>query len=132
LCTEEHGLTLNQIHDVSMRLTKEGLARLGIKPLPHDVDRRLYPHHVGHYLGMDVHDTGDISRSRPLKEGMVITIEPGLYIPRDAAYPEKYQGIGIRIEDNVVIGKTVPYVLSVTAPKEVVDIEYCCASGKSD
>ncbi|KAG0373371.1 hypothetical protein BGX24_011799 [Mortierella sp. AD032] len=132
LCTEEHGLTLNQIHDVSMRLTKEGLARLGIKPLAHDVDRRLYPHHVGHYLGMDVHDTGDISRSRPLKEGMVITIEPGLYIPRDPAYPEKYQGIGIRIEDNVVIGKTVPHVLSVTAPKEIVDIEYCCASAESD
>jgi len=51
-----------------------------------------------------------------------------LYIPRDSAYPEKYQGIGIRIEDNVVIGKTVPHVLSVTAPKEIVDIEYCCAS----
>ncbi|KAF9348724.1 hypothetical protein BGX26_012879 [Mortierella sp. AD094] len=130
LCTEEHGMTLNQIHDVSMRLTKEGLAKLGIKPLTNDVDRRLYPHHVGHYLGMDVHDTGDISRSRLLKEGMVITIEPGLYIPRDSAYPEKYQGIGIRIEDNVVIGKNVPHVLSVTAPKEVVDIEYCCASGK--
>ncbi|KAI8601280.1 peptidase M24 [Dissophora ornata] len=130
LCAEEHGMSLNQIHDVSMRLTKEGLSRLGIKPLAHDIDRRLYPHHVGHYLGMDVHDTGDISRSRPLKEGMVITIEPGLYIPRDSAYPEKYQGIGIRIEDNVVIGKTVPHVLSVTAPKEVVDIEYCCASGR--
>ncbi|KAF9170793.1 hypothetical protein BGX20_008526 [Mortierella sp. AD010] len=119
-----------KIHDVSMRLTKEGIAKLGIKPLPNDVDRRLYPHHVGHYLGMDVHDTGDISRSRPLKEGMVITIEPGLYIPRDSAYPEKYQGIGIRIEDNVVIGKDVPQILSVTAPKEVVDIEYCCASGR--
>ncbi|KAG0255763.1 hypothetical protein BG011_004943 [Mortierella polycephala] len=130
LCTEEHGLSLNQIHDESMRLTKEGLQRLGITPLPHDMDRRLYPHHVGHYLGMDVHDTGDISRSRPLKTGMVITIEPGLYIPRDGAYPEEYQGIGIRIEDNVVIGKTVPYVLSVTAPKEIVDVEYCCASGR--
>lgn len=110
---------------------------------------------------MDVHDTGDISRSRPLKEGMVITIgtslalatcrimnwllslifspfhfirwtltEPGLYIPRDPAYPERYQGIGIRIEDNVMIGKNAPYVLSVTAPKEIADIEYCCASGK--
>ncbi|KAF9932149.1 hypothetical protein FBU30_008836 [Linnemannia zychae] len=132
LCTEEHGLTLNQIHDVSMRLTKEGLSQLGIRPLANDVDRRLYPHHVGHYLGMDVHDTGDISRSRPLKEGMVITIEPGLYIPRDSAYPEKYRGIGIRIEDNVVIGKTVPHILSVTAPKEIVDIEYCCASAKND
>ncbi|KAF9434834.1 hypothetical protein BGZ76_007344 [Entomortierella beljakovae] len=128
LCTEEHGMTLNQIHDVSMRLTKEGLAKLGIKASSHEVERKLYPHHVGHYLGLDVHDTGDISRSRLLKEGMVITIEPGLYIPRDSAYPEKYQGIGIRIEDNVVIGKTVPYVLSVTAPKEIVDIEYCCES----
>ncbi|KAF9962566.1 hypothetical protein BGZ65_008808 [Modicella reniformis] len=127
---KEQGLSLNQIHDVSMRLTKEGLSRLGIRPLAHDVDRRLYPHHVGHYLGMDVHDTGDISRSRPLREGMVITIEPGLYIPRDPAYPERYQGIGIRIEDNVMVGKTAPYVLSVTAPKEIVDIEYCCASGK--
>ncbi|KAI1315282.1 hypothetical protein EDD11_001014 [Mortierella claussenii] len=132
LCTEEHGLTLNQIHDVSMRLTKEGLSKLGIKPLANDVDRRLYPHHVGHYLGLDVHDTGDVSRSRTLKEGMVITIEPGLYIPRDSAYPEKYQGIGIRIEDNIVIGKTVPHVLSVTAPKEIVDIEYCCASGNDE
>ncbi|KAF9907331.1 hypothetical protein BX616_000465 [Lobosporangium transversale] len=130
LCTENSGMSLNQIHDVSMRLTKEGLSSLGIKPLAHDVDRRLYPHHVGHYLGLDVHDTGDISRSRALKEGMVITIEPGLYIPRDPAYPEKYQGIGIRIEDNVAIGKTVPHVLSVTAPKEIVDVEYCCASGK--
>lgn len=64
---------------------------------------------------------------------MISILEPGLYIPRDAAYPEKYQGIGIRIEDNVVIGKTVPHVLSVTAPKEIVDIEYCCASSaKSD
>ncbi|KAF9424993.1 hypothetical protein BGZ94_007940 [Podila epigama] len=126
LCTEEHGLSLNQIHFNSMRLTLEGLAKLGIKALPNDVDRRLYPHHVGHYLGMDVHDTGDISRSRTLKEGMVVTIEPGLYIPRDPAYPEKYQGIGIRIEDNVVIGKTAPVVLSVTAPKEIVDIDYCC------
>lgn len=64
---------------------------------------------------------------------MISVLEPGLYIPRDSAYPEKYQGIGIRIEDNVVIGKTVPHVLSVTAPKEIVDIEYCCASpAKSD
>ncbi|KAF9973728.1 hypothetical protein BGZ73_002997 [Actinomortierella ambigua] len=131
LCTEDQRITLNQIHDVSTRLIKEGIASLGIKSLPHDVDRRLYPHHVGHYLGMDVHDTSDISRNRLLTQGMVVTIEPGLYIPRDPAYPEKYQGIGIRIEDNVVIGKDAPYILSVTTPKEVVDIEYCCASEPS-
>lgn len=59
---------------------------------------------------------------------MVVTIEPGLYVPFDNKYPTKYQGIGIRIEDNVVVGKNEPYVLTATSPKEVVDIEYCCAN----
>jgi intermediate cleaving peptidase 55 len=59
---------------------------------------------------------------------MVVTIEPGLYVPFDDKFPSKYQGIGIRIEDNVVIGKDEPYVLTSTSPKEVVDIEFCCAN----
>jgi len=85
----------------------------------------LYPHHVGHYLGLDVHDTHDLERSRILKSGMVITIEPGIYIPPLDAYPKQYHGIGIRIEDDVLIGESDPYVLSSTTPKEIVDIEYC-------
>lgn len=57
---------------------------------------------------------------------MIITIEPGIYVPFDDKFPAKYQGIGIRIEDNVVIGKDEPFVLTANTPKEVVDIEYCC------
>lgn len=59
---------------------------------------------------------------------MVITIEPGLYVPYDNCFPEEYQGIGIRIEDNVSVGKEDPWILTVTSPKEIVDIEYCCAN----
>lgn len=113
------------------------------------MDRVLYPHHVGHYLGLDVHDTHDLERSRILKSGMVITIgnviyhyqflfcfnyfnfkfqiilEPGVYIPPNDAYPKHFHGMGIRIEDDVLVGETDPYVLSSIAPKEIVDIEYC-------
>jgi intermediate cleaving peptidase 55 len=86
----------------------------------------LYPHHVGHYLGLDVHDLQDLDRSRKLKENMVLTIEPGVYVPFNDKFPKKYQGIGIRIEDNVVVGKEEPYVLTASAPKEIADIEFCC------
>lgn len=93
-----------------------------------ELERILYPHHVGHYLGLDIHDCHSLDRSRKLKKNMVVTIEPGLYVPYDDRYPRKYQGIAIRIEDNVVVGKEEPYVLTATAPKEIVDIEFCCAN----
>uniref|UniRef100_A0A8C9L3B0 Xaa-Pro aminopeptidase n=1 Tax=Pavo cristatus TaxID=9049 RepID=A0A8C9L3B0_PAVCR len=89
--------------------------------------RRYCPHHVGHYLGMDVHDTPDISRSVPLQPGMVITIEPGLYIPEDdVSAPERFRGIGVRIEDDVVIADDSPLILSADCPKEIYDIEQIC------
>jgi intermediate cleaving peptidase 55 len=83
---------------------------------------KLYPHHVGHYLGLDVHDTSSISRSKVLENGMCITIEPGLYIPDEDVYGE-FRGIGIRIEDDVAVTSDGPLVLSVEAPKEICDIE---------
>lgn len=128
LCTESHNMSLHGIHDVSVKLMKQELDKIGFPVKSGDVERVLYPHHVGHYLGLDVHDCHDLDRSRRLKEGMVITIEPGLYVPYDNQFPEEYQGIGIRIEDNVCIGKEDPWILTVTAPKEVVDIEYCCSN----
>ena len=78
---------------------------------------------------MDVHDTPTISRSIHLKAGMVVTVEPGLYIPMDKQYGE-YQGIGIRIEDDIVVGKDSARVLSIAAPKEVDEIEAIMNSGK--
>ncbi|XP_066452291.1 xaa-Pro aminopeptidase 3 isoform X2 [Eleutherodactylus coqui] len=92
--------------------------------------RRYCPHHVGHYLGMDVHDTPDVTRSLPLQPGMVITIEPGLYIPEDdTEVLEKYRGIGIRIEDDVVITEQSPLILSAECPKEVYEIQQVCLKG---
>ncbi|XP_048785020.1 xaa-Pro aminopeptidase 3 isoform X1 [Lagopus muta] len=89
--------------------------------------RRYCPHHVGHYLGMDVHDTPDVSRSVPLRPGMVITIEPGLYIPEDdVSAPERFRGLGVRIEDDVVIADDSPLILSADCPKEIYDIEQIC------
>ncbi|KAM4650924.1 xaa-Pro aminopeptidase 3 [Discoglossus pictus] len=92
--------------------------------------RRYCPHHVGHYLGMDVHDTPDVSRSLPLQPGMVITVEPGIYIPEsDIEAPEKYRGLGIRIEDDVVITEQAPMILSADCPKEVYDLQQICGQG---
>ncbi|KAI8584408.1 hypothetical protein K450DRAFT_219728 [Umbelopsis ramanniana AG] len=128
LCTESHNMSLHGIHDVSVRLMKQELDKINFHVKTGDVERILYPHHVGHYLGLDVHDCHDLDRSRRLRKGMVITIEPGLYVPYDDRFPKEYQGIGIRIEDNVCIGKEDPWVLTATAPKEIVDIEFCCES----
>lgn len=116
--------------------------------------RRYCPHHVGHYLGMDVHDTPELSRSQPLQPGMAVTVEPGvdkpphcstwilpgahfnfmtyytgLYIGEDNdEAPERFRGLGIRIEDDVVIrNKGGPLILSSGAPKTVSDIEQACA-----
>nr|DBA18264.1 TPA: hypothetical protein GDO54_016536 [Pyxicephalus adspersus] len=93
--------------------------------------RRLCPHHVGHFLGMDVHDTPDVSRSLSLQPGMVITIEPGIYIPaNDTEIPEKYRGIGIRIEDDVVITEQSPIILSAKCPKEIYELQQVCGQGQ--
>ncbi|XP_063796439.1 xaa-Pro aminopeptidase 3 isoform X2 [Pseudophryne corroboree] len=92
--------------------------------------RKYCPHHVGHYLGMDVHDTPDVYRSLPLQQGMVITIEPGIYIPEnDHDAPEKYRGLGIRIEDDVMITGQSPIILSAECPKEIYDIQQVCGKG---
>ena len=128
LCTEEANISLHGIHSVSTRLMKEELTKIGFKTSTWELERILYPHHVGHYLGLDVHDCHDLDRSRKLKRNMVVTIEPGLYVPFDDRFPREYQGIAIRIEDNCVVGTDEPYVLTATAPKEIVDIEYCCAN----
>jgi len=89
--------------------------------------RKYYPHGVSHWLGMDVHDAGLYlvgDESRPLEPGMVFTIEPGLYIPADDTdAPEELRGIGVRIEDNILVTPTGCEVLTSGAPKEVADIE---------
>lgn len=85
---------------------------------------RFCPHDVGHYLGLDVHDCPEVSKLVRLEPGMVITIEPGIYTqPGDEQIPAQYRGIGIRIEDDVVITEYGCQVLNPNCPKEIEQIE---------
>lgn len=123
-------------NDKAVRIMTEGLVRLGI--LHGDVDtlihqqayKAYYMHGLGHWLGLDVHDVGDYGteRDRPLEIGMVLTVEPGLYIPSDADVPAQYRGIGIRIEDNLLITDYGNKNLTSSAPKEIADIEALMAN----
>nr|XP_054487810.1 xaa-Pro aminopeptidase 3 isoform X2 [Agelaius phoeniceus] len=127
------GMSLENIYSLMLSLIGQKLKDLGV--LQSSITdshffkavRKYCPHHVGHYLGMDVHDTPDISRSIPFQPGMVITIEPGIYIPEDdVSAPERFRGIGVRIEDDVVITEDAPLVLSADCPKDIYHLEQIC------
>ncbi|XP_046416509.1 xaa-Pro aminopeptidase 3-like [Neodiprion virginianus] len=82
------------------------------------------PHHASHYLGMDVHDTGRISRAIKLQPGMIVTIEPGIYVnARNKLAPAEFHGMGIRIEDDILITNNGPVILTRHCPKEIAEIE---------
>lgn len=91
-------------------------------------------HRAGHWLGMDVHDVGDYrigGEWRVLEPGMVMTVEPGIYIaPDDDSVPKKWRGIGVRIEDDVVVTKTGCDVLSAAVPKDADAIEALMAEAR--
>lgn len=95
--------------------------------------RKYYPHGLGHYLGMDVHDAGayEISGvSRCYEQGMGITVEPGIYIPHDdQTAPEELRGIGIRIEDDIIVTSEGVDILTKGAPKEISEMEDLVGSG---
>jgi len=94
--------------------------------------RRFFMHRTGHWLGIDVHDVGDYKIGdawRVLEPGMVMTIEPGIYIPAGSrAVPKKFHNIGVRIEDDVVVTKTGAEVLTAGVPKDVQEIEALMAA----
>jgi Xaa-Pro aminopeptidase len=120
-------------HTVAVEILTQGLLDLGLLQghLADNIEQGLYKefymHRTGHWLGMDVHDVGDYKIAdewRQLEAGMVLTIEPGLYIaPDNHRVAAKWRGIGIRIEDDVLVTKTGHEVLTDTAPKSIIDIE---------
>jgi len=132
------GATLAEIHQGAVADLTAGLIELGL--LSGDVQariddesyRRFYLHSTSHWLGLDVHDVGtyrlDEATPRPLEPGMVLTVEPGLYIPSDDDIPDAYRGIGIRIEDNVVVTDQGHDILTADVPKQVADIEQLMAN----
>ncbi|KRX97797.1 putative Xaa-Pro aminopeptidase 3, partial [Trichinella pseudospiralis] len=85
---------------------------------------QICPHHVGHYLGLDVHDTHTVPKDVPFQTGVVITVEPGLYFPSDCVdVPEEFRGIGMRIEDDVLVTSTGVDVLTDRCPKSKNDLQ---------
>jgi len=123
----------NLAHDVSVEVLTQGLVKLGLlkgcvsELIKNEAYKQFYMHRIGHWLGMDVHDVGDYKvdgQWRLLEAGMVLTIEPGLYIPADCKTVDKqWRGIGIRIEDDVLVTQQGHRVLTDTVPKEMSQIE---------
>jgi Xaa-Pro aminopeptidase len=120
-------------HEAAVEVLTEGLLSLGLikgtlrQALAGGLYRRFYMHKTGHWIGLDVHDVGEYKVAgefRELEPGMAFTIEPGLYIaPGTKGVPEKFQGIGIRIEDDVLITKDGHRVLTDGVPKEIDAVE---------
>jgi len=131
------GADVNAIHDLVLRKLTEGMIALGL--LKGSVEERIadasykryYMHRTSHWLGMDVHDVGAYlvdGKPRPLVPGMVLTVEPGLYIAADdAEAPESLRGIGVRIEDDVLVTAEGNEVLTAGIPKAPQEVELCCA-----
>ena len=128
-------------HEVAVKILTEGLLDLGLlqgelnELIETEAYRQFYMHGTGHWLGMDVHDVGSYKAEgewRPYQEGMVVTVEPGLYIaPDDETVEEKWRGIGIRIEDDVVATADGPRILTAGVVKTVADIEQLMAQAQA-
>lgn len=118
------GTSIHQIHRYSVDKLQRGLKEIGVlKDNRAQTYDMLNPTNIGHYLGMDIHDCATISYGRLLEPGVVITIEPGVYVPSGFGYPERYEGIGIRIEDEILITESGYEVLTGSIPKEVKQME---------
>ena len=127
------GESVGKPHEVATRLLTEGMVKLGL--LSGDVDelikaekyKQFFMHGTGHWLGMDVHDVGRYKlggQYRRFEAGMVMTVEPGLYVAAGTpGVPSEYWGIGIRIEDDVLVTERGPEVLTSGVPKEIAEIE---------
>ncbi|SPO02686.1 related to E.coli X-Pro aminopeptidase II [Cephalotrichum gorgonifer] len=123
LSRENAELSLNDLHREARTGLMAELERLGFPSNGYRYIDKLFNHHVGHYVGMDVHDCMGVSRNIPLKRGHCITIEPGVYVPNDSMFPKHFHGMGMRIEDSVAIDAESVINLTVEAVKEVADIE---------
>ena len=120
-------------HEAAVKGLTRGLVKLGLlkgqpaRLIKKEAYNKFYMHKTGHWLGMDVHDVGDYKVDgawRMFEPGMVLTVEPGLYIPEGMrGVAKKWQGIGIRIEDDVLVTKGGHEVLTSDAPKEIDEIE---------
>lgn len=131
------GRNYKDMHDVAVRRLTEGMVHLklltgGVEENIHQESfKRYYMHGTGHWLGLDVHDAGVYWHgftSRKLEAGMVLTVEPGIYVPADdERAPAAFRGTGIRIEDDIHVTEAGPENLTAACPKTVAEVEAACA-----
>jgi len=132
------GETIEGLHERAVRILTAGMVKLDL--LQGEIDalikenayRRYYMHRTSHWLGLDVHDAGSYrtaeGKPRPLEPGMVFTVEPGLYVASDdEKAPPQLRGIGIRIEDDILVTEQGHENLTVAIPRAVADVESACA-----
>ncbi len=132
----------NEPHEAAVRVLTKGLIRLGLlegrlsRLIKKEAYKDFYMHRTGHWLGMDVHDVGDYKvdgQWRELQPGMVLTVEPGLYIGKNNKHVSKrWRGIGIRIEDDVLVTESGCEVLTAAVPKTIAEIEALMEAGRED
>jgi len=130
------GVTIDGLHELTVKRLTEGMIGLGllggaVADRIADLSfRKYYMHRTSHWLGLDVHDVGDYypgRKSRALEAGMLITVEPGLYVAADdPTAPAELRGVGVRIEDDVLVTESGSEVLTASVPKEVRDVEAAC------
>lgn len=131
------GRTSKELHDSACKVLTQGLVDLKIlkgsveENLEKNTFRKYYPHGTGHWLGLDVHDQNpyldEDNNTMKFAAGCIFTVEPGLYFPKnDPEVPEIFKGIGIRIEDNILITDKGHENLSAMIPKEVKEVEEAC------
>ncbi|WP_248917933.1 Xaa-Pro aminopeptidase [Pseudomonas entomophila] len=132
----------NHAHEATVRVITEGLVALGLLKgevqalIDSEAHRAFYMHRAGHWLGMDVHDVGEYKvggQWRVLEPGMALTVEPGIYIAADNQnVAKKWRGIGVRIEDDVVVTRQGCEILTSGVPKTVADIEALMLGARED
>ncbi|MFS0825334.1 Xaa-Pro aminopeptidase [Pseudomonas phoenicis] len=132
----------NHAHEATVRVITEGLVELGLLKgevqalIDSEAYRAFYMHRAGHWLGMDVHDVGDYKvggQWRVLEPGMALTVEPGIYIAADNQnVAKKWRGIGVRIEDDVVVTRSGCEILTHGVPKTVAEIEALMAAARGE
>ncbi|MDD1012441.1 Xaa-Pro aminopeptidase [Pseudomonas rubra] len=132
----------NHAHEATVQVITEGLVALGLlkgqvqELIESEAYRAFYMHRAGHWLGMDVHDVGEYKvggQWRVLEPGMALTVEPGIYVGADnQSVAKKWRGIGVRIEDDVVVTKQGCEILTSGVPKTVAEIEALMAAARSD
>ncbi len=134
------GSNATKIHNIALKILVEGLKEIGLlrgstdEIIDNGLYKHLYMHRTGHWLGLDVHDVGAYRMGDyevQLQNGMILTVEPGIYISDRIPVPdgqpsidEKWKGIGIRIEDDILVKDKEPENLSISALKEIADLEF--------